>query len=650
MKAALLLVDLQRDFLATPDLQPDANTLVARTLELLQLCRQRGIPVIHVWTTVDKDNDRRLPHWRAADRWMCVTGTPGHASPESLHPLEAETIIHKTGFNAFANSGLEKHLRALGCDTVILAGLHLHACVRTAAVESLECNFRVFVAEEAVASNDPVHAAATRRWLGARCVTFASGKSVLAQLDGIAAEALVHRSPRRTEEVLFEVPVASAGDVAAATVAAQHAWTRWLRTTVSSRQQILGVIAARLEASAEDLARQMAEEIGKPVRHGVEEVRRAAANVRDVARRVADNLLPKREAAGLVRHQPLGVVGIISAWNNPVAIPIGKIAPALAYGNTVVWKPAPAATNIARKLLALIHDSGVSNDAVQLLTGDHSTAQHIAADVNVSAVTLTGSLAAGHAIQEICARRILPLQAELSGNNAAIVWEDADFKFAAEQAAWGAFAFAGQRCTANRRVIVPARCFDLFLRELQMAAERLPWGEPMESSTEIGPVISASKRDDQLRLVAEAESSGALHRIVRVHESIANEKWTLVGAYSQPIIVCCDEPDHLIVQAETMSPLLVVQRADDFDHALALNNGVRHGLIASLFSNNEDLRRMFAEEAQAGNLKFNSPTAGVDVTLPFGGWKASSLGPPEHGEGDAQFYTRAQAVYGLGNG
>ncbi|NOS71804.1 MAG: aldehyde dehydrogenase family protein [Verrucomicrobia bacterium] len=650
MKAALLLVDLQRDFLATPDLQPDANTLVARTRELLQLCRQRGIAVIHVWTTVDKDNDRRLPHWRAADRWMCVTGTPGHASPESLHPIEGETVIHKTGFNAFANSRLEKHLRSLGCDTVILAGLHLHACVRTAAVESLERNFRVFVAEEAVASNDPVHAAATRRWLGARCVTFASSKSVLAQLDGVAAESLVHRSPRRTEEVLFEAPVATAGDVAAAVATAQHAWTRWLRTTVSSRQQILGVIATRLEAGAEDFARQMAEEIGKPVRHGVEEVRRAAANVRDVARRVADNLLPKREAAGLVRHQPLGVVGIISAWNNPVAIPIGKIAPALAYGNTVVWKPAPAATNIARKLLGLIHDSGVSNDAVQLLTGDHSTAQHIAADINVSAVTLTGSLAAGHSIQEICARRILPLQAELSGNNAAIVWEDADFKFVAEQIAWGAFAFAGQRCTANRRVIVSARCFDLFLRELQMAAERLPWGEPMESPTEIGPVISTSKRDDQSRLVAEAESSGALRRIVRVHESIANEKWTLAGAYAQPVIVCCDKPDHLIVQAETMSPLLVVQRAEDFDHALALNNGVRHGLIASLFSNDEDVRRKFSEEAQAGILKFNSSTAGVDVTLPFGGWKASSLGPPEHGEGDAQFYTRAQAVYGLANG
>ena len=172
----------------------------------------------------------------------------------------------------------------------------------------------------------------------------------------------------------------------------------------------------------------MAVEIGKPISHGLEEVRRAAGNIRDVIRRATIFEFQKREQAGLVRHEPLGVVALISPWNNPVAIPAGKIAPALIFGNTVVWKPAPAATKISEAVLKLLRESGVPAGAVQLLSGDHTPAQKLAADENVNAVTLTGSAAAGFAIQEICARRFLPLQAELSGNNAAIVWDDADLK------------------------------------------------------------------------------------------------------------------------------------------------------------------------------------------------------------------------------
>jgi alpha-ketoglutaric semialdehyde dehydrogenase len=645
MKPVLLLVDLQNDYLAATGLQPTTDSLISRAATLLTTCRQRKIPIVHVWTTVRHANDRRLPHWRKTNRWQCVAGTAGHKTPGLLRPLKGETIIHKTGFNSFANSDLELTLKQTNCDTVILAGLHLHACIRAAAIESLERGFQVFIAEDAVASNDPIHAAATRRWLADRCVQFDATNAIFSRLTGRVKPVLIHRPPRESKKILFEVPVADANEIAAATAAAQRAWKKWRRTKLFLRLEIFEKVAARLDAVTPKLARQMAVEIGKPVSHGFEEVRRATANIRDVIRHATTFEFQKREAAGIVRHEPLGVVGLISPWNNPVAIPIGKIAPALIYGNTLVWKPAPAATKISEVILKLLRECGVSRGAVQLLTGDHTTAQQIAANENINAVTLTGSSQAGFAIQEICARRFLPLQAELSGNNGAIVWDDADLPHAAAQIAWGAFGFAGQRCTANRRVIVPGKISEIFLRELKIAAEKLVWGDPLEKTTDIGPVIHAGKCEEQIALVQAAQNSGAAHHIEFLFAKQAKESWVKAGAYAQPAIICCDESDHPIVQEETMSPLLVLQRAENFGDALKLCNGVRHGLAAALFSNSGELQKKFLAEVQAGILKLNSSTAGADASLPFGGWKTSGIGPPEHGESDSLFYMKTQTVY-----
>jgi acyl-CoA reductase-like NAD-dependent aldehyde dehydrogenase/nicotinamidase-related amidase len=646
MKPALLLIDLQRDFLASANLQPAAPALISRAAELLRGCRDRRIPIVHIWTTVTRENDQRLPHWKETNRWMCVAGTPGHETPEPLRPLPDEAIIHKTGFNAYASGELEKTLRALGCDSVLLAGLHQHACVRTAAAESLERNLGVYIASDAVGSNDPIHSASTGHWLIDRGVNFTPTNSLIQLFEGVRSKKWSHRSPARTAEILFEVTNSDANEVNSAASAARSARTQWRQKPLPERQQFFETLAQRLEAATDELARQLALEIGKPIRHAREEIRRAAANIRDVNRRAAILAQPKHEPAGRVRHEPLGVVGIISAWNNPVAIPLGKIAPALVYGNAVVWKPAPAATRISETLMRLFREANLPAGIVQMLCGDHTTARSVATCDDVDAVTLTGSLAAGHAIGEICARRVIPLQAELSGNNAAIVWDDAGLASAAAQIAWGAFAFGGQRCTANRRAIVHTKHFDEFVRELEAATAKLPWGDPLDEKTEIGPLINTAKRNELDSLIAAAEADGVSHRLARPHSKLAAEPWVKTGAYAQPVIACCDQPQHALVQEETMSPLLVVQRADDFEHALRLCTGVRHGLIASLFSKDQELQKKFLTEVRAGILKLNSSTAGVDVTLPFGGWKASGLGPPEHGDGDFQFYTRAQAVYG----
>jgi acyl-CoA reductase-like NAD-dependent aldehyde dehydrogenase/nicotinamidase-related amidase len=643
MNAALLLIDLQEDYLSARGIEPAADTLVAQAARLLERCRQRQIPVIHIWTTVSRENDRRLPHWKQNNRWLCVAGTAGHQPPVSLHPVNGEKIIHKSGFNAFADGELERALQQADCDTVVVAGLHLHACVRTTAVECLERGFRVLVADDAVGSNDPIHSAAARRWLAERCAQFVPGHAI--QLNGGTTVQLVHRSPRDSDQILFEVPICGSKEISASTAAAQDAWLKWRRTDTASRCALLEKLASRLDAAGPALARQMALEIGKPVSHSLEEIHRAVANVRDVVRRAAVFEPQIQEAGGVVRHRPLGVVALISPWNNPVAIPVGKIAPALAYGNSVIWKPAPAAIRISQVIMHLLHECGLSGGRVQLLTGDHTTAQRLAAHEQVDAVTFTGSVLSGYAMQEICARRAVPLQAELGGNNAAIVWDDADMAHAAAQITWGAFGFAGQRCTANRRAIVSAAHFEKFLSELKSAGEKLVWGDPLETGTDIGPVINLMKRDEQTRLVARAQAT-ACRTVELFHEMRGKEPWATSGAYVPPVIVCCDQPEHALVQEETMTPLLVIQKAEDFEHALSLNNAVRHGLAASLFSHSKDLHNRFLTEARAGILRLNTSTAGADVRLPFGGWKASGMGPPEHGVADALFYTRMQAVYG----
>ncbi len=183
MKSSLLLVDLQQDYLATQGLQPPADNVVAQAAALLDGCRKRRVPVIHIWTSIHRDNDQRMLHWRRANRWLCVAGTAGHQPPIRLQPREGEAIIHKTGFNAFANAELDSTLRRLNCDTIIIAGVHLHTCVRLAAMGCIERNLQAIMAEDAVASDDPIHSASTRRWLAERCVEFEPVSAILTRLD-----------------------------------------------------------------------------------------------------------------------------------------------------------------------------------------------------------------------------------------------------------------------------------------------------------------------------------------------------------------------------------------------------------------------------------------------------------------------------------
>jgi acyl-CoA reductase-like NAD-dependent aldehyde dehydrogenase/nicotinamidase-related amidase len=657
MKPVLLLVDLQNDFLDAPGLEPPRSEVVRRAAALLRAARDRGVPVVHCVTTVDRERDGRMPHWKAADRWSCVRGSRGHAPPAELEPGPGESVVDKAFFSAFASTApgaLDETLARWRADAVVLAGVHLHGCVRATALDAYQRGLEVWIAEDAVASDDPLHAAVTRRYLEGRAARFAAVAELAEMFAAGHRDApatgrreIPHRSPRETSRVLFSVPVGGAREAARASAAAREALAAWRATPHEMRSGALLALADRLGAEADSLARDMAVEVGKPVKQGAAEARRAAELVRRAASLRNGETLPSGEGSAS-RRVPLGVIAAITPWNNPVAIAWGKLAPALALGNAAVWKPAPAGTRIALRTLELARGSGLPEGLVSAVTGDHGTAAAVMADPGVDAVTLSGSSFAGWAAQEACARRRIPIQAELGGNNCAIVWSGADVAHAARELARGAFSFAGQRCTANRRVVVEARLRDALLERLTAATAELAWGDPLDPATDVGPLVSLDARDRVEAALERAASSGA--RVLRPHATRPEAAaLRAAGAYCAAALVWGAAHDSEIVQEETFGPVLVLEPAGDFDEALALADGVRQGLVAALFAGREDRarRERFLAAARAGILKWNASTSDADAAAPFGGWKASGVGPPEHGVGDVEFYGRLQALYGV---
>ena len=636
MKPLLLLVDLQNDYLSSPDLEPAAGAVVQEAARLLQHCRERGVAVAHVWTTVSRDPDNRMPHWKRANLWQCEEGTPGHRPPEALAPIDGEPIIHKTGFSAFTTPFLRNLVRELEIDTVILAGTKAHACVRQVALDAMQAGLAVWVASDAVASDDPLHAAITRRYLDARGVEFAPALELAAKLAG--------PSPSIDEE--DGKPTRSLSrSVSGVPSAARNFAQAWRETPMTMRIDLLRRLPRVLATKIDHFGALMATEIGKPVRFGRIEATRSVEMLEGIARHASDEHdATETHSAWTVRRRPHGMVAAITPWNNPIYIPLGKIVPAVVHGNTVVWKPAPEARALSRSLFECFAEAGWPEGLVTLLEGDRREAEALMSSAGIGAVTFTGSSAAGYNVQEICARRHLRLQAELGGNNAAVVWPDADLHEAARLVAAGAFAMAGQRCTANRRVIIHKACRHAFMRLLLNESAALKWGNPLKDETVIGPMVSISHRERVAGVVerALAECGSAL-RPLGDTEPVVRE---FVGRFYPPTILCCDNQAAEVVQDETFGPVLVVQTATDWDSAMSAANGVRQGLVASVFTNSPEIVHRFLDEAQAGILKINHSTADAAVDAPFGGWKASGVGPPEHGDFDVEFFTRPQTVYG----
>jgi acyl-CoA reductase-like NAD-dependent aldehyde dehydrogenase len=451
------------------------------------------------------------------------------------------------------------------------------------------------------------------------------------------------RNPSAWQEIIGRVPQAAAGDVVAAAAAAQRAQREWAKSSLEARGDMLLAWASKLFGLKDELAATMALEIGKPISLGDEEVRFAVDLLRAAARGLdadcASNSRHKKPFT--VRRCPIGVVGIITPWNNPVAIPVGKLGPAIAYGNGIVWKPALSAPRTSIAVFEALGEARCPVGLVNLLFGEKETARCLVSEPKVQAVSFTGSAKAGKIVARLSSRWPKPVQLELGGNNAALIMPDVNLERAGRELAASAFSFSGQRCTAPRRFIVHRKCRKRFEEALVSAIRSLRLGSPQDPSTQVGPLISRQKQREMLNLVRQSRSAGAK---VLCGGRIP-ERWK-EGCWFEPTVVFSRTPDLSVVQQESFGPVTVLLAARDFDHALDLLNGVPQGLVASLYSEDCAFREQFLERAECGVLKLNQTTLGVSPDFPFGGWKASGMGPFEHGSGDREFYTRPQTVYG----
>lgn len=384
-------------------------------------------------------------------------------------------------------------------------------------------------------------------------------------------------------------------------------------------------------------------DVGKPIQDARMETRFAIDLIRSAIESARPATLEQSTDQWRALRRGQGVVALITPWNNPLAIPIGKIAPALLYGNGVVWKPSVHGASIAISLFRLLQDCGVPDGLINLVNGGRDVAENLIREPNVDAVSLTGSQMAGAAAQLLAAKRHVPFQGELGGNNTAIVMPDADMELAVEQIIGAAFGNAGQRCTAVRRVLVHHDSFAAFSSALCRSVSQLKWGDPFDESTQMGPVISAAAITRLRDVLGRAEANGAeLRQPLEVPwtGSICEQ-----GYYFPPTVIIETDRQSEVANNETFGPILVMQQVDGWRDAMKLCNQNAMGLVASLYTRSRERIGEFLRCAQAGMLKVNEPPAGANASAPFCAWKRSGFGPPEHGKADVEFYTRWQVHY-----
>jgi alpha-ketoglutaric semialdehyde dehydrogenase len=442
-------------------------------------------------------------------------------------------------------------------------------------------------------------------------------------------------------EVVGRFPLSDAADTEAAVAAATRAFESWSRTPFQARAAVLHAAAALVDERAETIAADMTREMGKPIRESRGEVGRAAAILRYFA---GEALRPEGElfqqAGGgrvFTTRRPVGVVGLITPWNFPAAIPIWKAAPALAYGNTVVLKAAREAPLTALHLGGCLIDAGLPDGVLNVVVGPGSSAgAALIADDRVAAISFTGSIPTGTAVRNeatIAGKRV---QCELGGQNPLIVTADADLARAAEAAYAGAFWSAGQKCTATRRIYVQAPAYDEFRRLLLERIGRGVVGDPADPATEVGPLVS----EGQYRGVVEAIEQGK-----REGGTVITSSGPGPGYLVPPTVFEGVADTAMLSCEEVFGPVTSLYSFETLGEALARANAVPMGLSASIFTSDIAAADRFSRELNAGILHVNSQTAGAEVHVPFGGIKGSGWGPHEQGRAALEFYTDVVTVY-----
>src|SRR5438876_661481 len=452
------------------------------------------------------------------------------------------------------------------------------------------------------------------------------------------------RSPWRPSEVVGEFPASAADDVDAAVRAAAEAFPGWAKTPAAARGQILAKTADAVDRRVEQIAQDMTLEMGKPLR----EARMEAARMAQILRFFAgEGLRPEGEryqqaATGSVAYtlrRPLGVVGLITPWNFPAAIPAWKMAPALVYGNTVVLKLAQEAPLTGLHLAAALDETGIPEGVLNVVIGRGAeVGTPLVRHPKVRAVSFTGSVAVGREVREQATALGKRVQLELGGQNPLIVTADADLGRAVEAAYAGAFWSAGQKCTATRRIYVEAPVYDEFRQRLLARIASGKVGDPTDPETEVGPLVNEQQLNDVLEAIDQGKREGG--RVLTGGERVDEESYLVAPTLFEGVA-----DDAMLSRAEVFGPVTSLYRFDTLDEAIERANAVEFGLSASIFTNSLEATQAFVKRLEAGMLHVNSQTAGADVHVPFGGIKGSGYGPHEQGRAALEFYTEIVTVY-----
>jgi aldehyde dehydrogenase (NAD+) len=457
-----------------------------------------------------------------------------------------------------------------------------------------------------------------------------------------------NRNPANTSELVGKFVKGSVDDMNAAVSAASAALPAWSATSGPARGNILFKAAEILDRNFESIAAEMTREEGKTFPEAKGEVRRSINIFRYFAgegSRMPGMLVPsERDRVHMFAlRKPIGVVGLVTPWNFPSAIPAWKLAPALICGNTVVIKPASAAPLSAWRLVEALHQAGVPKGVANFVAGAGGALGNALVNAaGLKAVSFTGSCEIGNWLHSEASKRRLRVQLEMGGKNPTIVLADADFNSAVENVVNAAFFSTGQKCTATSRAIVEDAIYDKFVSAVVERTRKLKVGDGMQAGIDIGPCVDEAQMNTVLRYmeIGCKECGEPLCGGRRLTDgALAN------GYFVEPTVFAGVEEKHTIAQEEIFGPVLAIMRAKDFEDAMRIANAIPFGLSSSIQTTNLSRTFEYIYRAEAGLLTVNLPSAGVEYQLPFGGTKDSSFGPKEQGPAALDFYSDYKTVY-----
>ena len=459
-------------------------------------------------------------------------------------------------------------------------------------------------------------------------------------------------NPSNLADVIGEYAQGDAAQLDLAVRAAEAAFPAWSTSGIQARSDALDKIGSEILARREELGTLLSREEGKTRAEGIGEATRAGQIFKFFAGeclRLAGETIPSvRPGIGVeVTREPIGVVGLITPWNFPIAIPAWKIAPALAFGNCVVLKPADLVPGSAWALAEIISRSGIPAGVFNLVMGRGSViGDAIVKHPGIVAVSFTGSVGVGRRIAEACVQSHKKVQLEMGGKNPQVILDDVNLQQAVELSVQSAFFSTGQRCTASSRLIVTEGIHDAFVEGVKARLAGLKIGDALTAGTDIGPVVSQSQLEQDLSYVEIARSQGATVQAggqrVACHTGSGAE-----GFFMAPALITDTTPEQRINREEVFGPVASVIRVKNYEEALAVTNDTEFGLSAGIATQSLKHATHFKRHAQAGMVMVNLPTAGVDYHVPFGGRKGSSYGPREQGRYAQEFYTTVKTAYTL---